>query len=117
MIPDKDGGSFGIGSMSDLPNLGKFCNPIPQLTVFGFRQLKVVCSSVSSSLRWNRSDNGKYENSHYITNVPDYMRLSLGGTLTGMWRYYHKRASIESSIKTERSWGLVGIPHVYQLKR
>jgi hypothetical protein len=87
-IPDKDGGLFGIGSMSDLPNLGKFCNPIPQLTVFGFRQLK---------------EDGKYENSHYITNVPDYIRLSVDGTLTGMWRYYHKRASIESSIKTERN--------------
>lgn len=81
MIPDK--GSFGIGSMSDLANLGRFCNPVPQLRVFGFRQLKEVCSSVSSSLRWNRNDNGKYENSHYITNVPDYMRLSLDGTLTG----------------------------------
>ncbi len=87
-IPDKDGGLFGIGSMSDLPNLGKFCNPIPQLTVFGFRQLK---------------EDGKYENSHYITNVPDYLRLSVDGTLTGMWRYYHKRASIESSVKTERN--------------
>jgi Transposase DDE domain len=74
--------------MSDLPNLGKFCNPIPQLTVFGFRQLK---------------EDGKYENSHYITNIPDYMRLSVDVTLTGMWRYYHKRASIESSIKTERN--------------
>jgi hypothetical protein len=87
-IPDKDGGLFGMGSMSYLPNLGEFCNPIPQLTVFGFRQLK---------------EDGKYENSHYITNVGDYMRLSLDGTLTGMWRYYHKRASIESSIKTERN--------------
>jgi len=87
-ISDKDGGLFGIGSMSDLPNLGKFCNPIPQLTVFGFRQMK---------------EGGKIENSHYITNVPDYMRLSVDGTITGMWRYYHKRASIESSIKTERN--------------
>lgn len=87
-IPDKKGGLFGIGSMSDLPNLAMFCNPIPQLTVFSFRQLK---------------EDGKYENSHYITNVGDYMRLSLDGTLTGMWRYYHKRASIESSIKTERN--------------
>ena len=86
-IPDKEGGLFGIGSMSYLPNLGKFCNPIPQLTVFGFRQSK----------------DGKYENSHYITNVPDYSRLSVDGTLTGMWRYYHKRASIESSVKTERN--------------
>lgn len=87
-IPDKEGGLFSIGSMSDLPNLGKFCNPIPQLAVFGFRQL---------------TKDGKYENSHYITNVPDYMRLSVDGTLTGMWRYYHKRTSIESSIKTERN--------------
>lgn len=87
-IPDKDGGLFGVGSMSDLPNLGKFCNPLPQLTVFGFRQL---------------TKDGKYENSHYITNVGDYMRLSVDGTLTGVWRYYHKRASIESSIKTERN--------------
>ena len=39
-IPDKEGGLFGIGSASDLPNLGKFCNPIPRLTVFGFRQLR-----------------------------------------------------------------------------
>jgi hypothetical protein len=31
------------------------------------------------------------------------MRLSVDGTLTGMWRYYHKRASVESSIKTERN--------------
>ena len=31
------------------------------------------------------------------------MRLSTDGALTGMWRYYHKRASIESSIKTERN--------------
>lgn len=87
-IPDKEGGLFGIGSMSFLPNIGRFCNPIPQLTVFGFRQL---------------TKEGKYENSHYVTNVPDYMRLSFDGTLTGMWRYYHKRASIESSIKTERN--------------
>jgi len=87
-IPDKEGGLFGIGSMSDLPNLGKFCNPIPQLTVFGFRQVK---------------EDGKYENSHYITDVPDYMRLSVDDTLTGVWRYYHQRASIESSIKTERN--------------
>jgi len=65
-IPDKEGGLFGIGSMSNLPNLGKFCNPIPQLTVFGFRQL---------------TKDGKYENSHYITNVSDYMRLSIDGTL------------------------------------
>jgi hypothetical protein len=87
-IPDKEGGLFGIGSMSDLPNLEKFCNPMPQLTVFGFRQLK---------------EDGKVENSHYLTNIPDYMRLSVDGTLTGMWRYYHKRANIESSVKTERN--------------
>ena len=92
-IPDKEGGLFGIGSMSDLPNLGKFCNPIPQLIVFGFRQIK---------------EDGKVENSHYITNVPDYMRLSVDGTLTGIWRYYHKRASIESSVKTER-FGVSGV--------
>ena len=59
-IPDKEGGLFGIGSMSDLPNLGKFCKP--QLIVFGFRQIK---------------EDGKYENSHYITNVGDYLRLSV----------------------------------------
>jgi len=87
-IPDKEGGLFGIGSMLELPNLGKFCNPVPQLTVFGFRQMK---------------EDDKIENSHYITNVPDYMRLSVDGTLTGLWRYYHKRASIESSVKTERN--------------
>jgi hypothetical protein len=87
-IPDKDGGFFGLSSRTDLPNLRKFCNPVPKLTVFGFRQVK---------------EDGKVENSHYITNIPDYMRLSVDGTLTGMWRYYHGRASIESSIKTERN--------------
>jgi hypothetical protein len=87
-IPDKDGGTFGISSKTDLPNLEKFCKPVPKLTVFGFRQVK---------------EDGKVENSHYITNVPDYMRLSVDGTLTGIWRYYHGRASIESCIKTERN--------------
>jgi len=87
-IPDKDGGFFGISSKTDLPNLGEFCKTIPKLEVFGFRQ---------------RQEDGKLKNSYYITNVPDYMRLSVDGTLTGMWRYYHKRASVESSIKTERN--------------
>ena len=87
-IPGKDGGFFGISSKTDLPNLGKFCISAPQLTVFGFRQ---------------RQEDGTWKNAHYITNIPDYMRLSVDGTLTGMWRYYHKRASIESSIKTERN--------------
>jgi hypothetical protein len=87
-IPDKEGGFFGISSRTDLPNLKKFCNPVPKLTVFGFRQEK---------------GDGKVENSHYITNIPDYIRLSVDGTLTGMWRYYHGRASIESCIKTERN--------------
>jgi len=87
-IPDKDGGWFGVSSKTDLPNLEKFCATIPEIEVFGFKQLK---------------EDGKIKNSHYITNVPDYMRLSIDGTLTGMWRYYHKRASIESSIKTERN--------------
>jgi hypothetical protein len=87
-IPGKDGGFFGISSKTDLPNLKKFCDPVPKLTVFGFRQVK---------------EDGKVENAHYITNVPDYMHLSVDGTLTGMWRYYHGRASIESSIKTERN--------------
>jgi hypothetical protein len=87
-IPGKDGGFFGISSKTDLPNLGKFRTPIPKLTVFGFRQ---------------RQEDGTLKNAYYITNLPDYMRLSVDGTLTGMWRYYHKRASIESSIKTERN--------------
>ncbi len=87
-IPDKDGGWFGISSKTDLPNLGEFCDVIPELEVFGFRQQK---------------EDGKIENSYYITNVPDGIRLSTDGTLTGMWRYYHKRASIESTIKTERN--------------
>jgi hypothetical protein len=87
-IPDKEGGFFGISCKTDLPNLKKFCNPVPTLTVFGFRQVK---------------EDGRVENSHYITNIPDYMRLSVDGTLTGMWRYYHGRASIESCIKTERN--------------
>jgi len=87
-IPDKDGGWFGISSKTDLPNLEEFCDVIPQLEVFGFRQ---------------RKEDGKVENSYYISNVPDYMRLSIDNTLTGMWRYYHKRASIESSVKTERN--------------
>jgi hypothetical protein len=87
-IPDKDGGYFGISSKVDLPNLDKFCETIPELEVFGFRQQK---------------EDGKVEHSYYITNVPDYMRLSTDNSLTGMWRYYHKRASIESSIKTERN--------------
>ena len=87
-IPDKDGGWFGISSKTDLPNLEKFCAVIPELEVFGFKQKK---------------DDGKMEHSYYITNVPDYIRLSTDGTLTGIWRYYHKRASIESSIKTERN--------------
>ncbi len=87
-IPDKDGGWFGISSKTDLPNLGEFCDVIPALEVFGFRQEK---------------EDGTIENSHYLTNIGDYMRLSTDGALTGMWRYYHKRASIESSIKTERN--------------
>ena len=87
-IPDKDGGWFGISSKTDLPNLGEFCDVIPALEVFGFRQEK---------------EDGTIENSHYLTNISDYMRLSTDGALTGMWRYYHKRASIESSIKTERN--------------
>jgi hypothetical protein len=87
-IPDKYGGTFGISSKTDLPNLKEFCNPVPKLTVFGFRQVQ---------------EDGKVKNSHYITNVPDYMRLSVDGTLTGIWRYYHGRASIESCIKTERN--------------
>jgi len=87
-IPDKDGGWFGISSKTDLPNLDKFCATIPELEVFGFRQ---------------RQEDGTIKHSHYITNIPDYMRLSTDDTLTGMWRYYHKRASIESTIKTERN--------------
>jgi hypothetical protein len=87
-IPGKDGGLFGLSSKTDLPNLKEFCNPVPELTVFGFRQVK---------------EDGKVENAHFITNIPDYMRLSTDGTLTGIWRYYHGRASIESSIKTERN--------------
>jgi hypothetical protein len=87
-IPDKDGGFFGISAKTDLPNLKEFCKTVPGLEVFGFRQ---------------RQEDGKLKNSYYITNVPDYMRLSVDGTLTGMWRYYHKRASVESSIKTERN--------------
>jgi hypothetical protein len=87
-IPGKDGGFFGLSTETDLPNLRKFCNPVPKLTVFGFRQVK---------------EDGKVEHSHYITNVPDYMRLSVDGTLTGMWHYYHGRASIESCVKTERN--------------
>jgi hypothetical protein len=87
-IPDKDNGCFGISSKVELPSLGEFCGVIPSLEVFGFKQKK---------------EDGKLENSYYITNVPDYIRLSTDGTLTGMWRYYHKRASMESSIKTERN--------------
>jgi len=87
-IPDKDGGWFGISSKTDLPNLDKFCATIPELEVFGFRQ---------------KQEDSTMKNSHYITNVPDYMRLSTDTTLTGMWRYYHKRASMESTIKTERN--------------
>jgi hypothetical protein len=87
-IPDKDGGWFGISSKTDLPNLDKFCATIPELEVFGFRQ---------------KQEDSTMKNSHYITNVADYMRLSTDTTLTGMWRYYHQRASIESTIKTERN--------------
>jgi hypothetical protein len=87
-IPDKDGGLFGVSSKTDLPNIEKLCATIPELEVFGFRQ---------------RQEDGKMENYYYIANVPDYMRLSTDRTLTGMWRYYHKRASIESSVKTERN--------------
>jgi hypothetical protein len=87
-IPDKDGGWFGKSNKTDLPNLEKFCATIPELEVFGFRQ---------------RQEDGKMKNSHYITNIDDYMRLSTDDTLTGMWRYYHQRASIESTIKTERN--------------
>lgn len=86
-IPDKDGGFFGISSKTDLPNLVEFC-PTAKLEVFGFRQ---------------RQEYGKIKNSYYITNLPDYMRLSTDGTLTGMWRYYHKRASIESSVNLLRN--------------
>jgi len=93
-IPGKDGGFFGLSSKTDLPNLAEFCDPVPKLTVFGFRQVK---------------EDGKIENAHFITNIPDYMRLSVDGTLTGMWRYYHGRASIESSIKTERN--ILHTPH------
>jgi hypothetical protein len=114
-IPDKDGGYFGISSKTpelakDQPNLENFRTtiprrrnpplaphlrggelaetPVPQFVVFGFRQ---------------KQEEGKIKNSHYITNVSDYLRLSTDGTLTGTWRYYHKRASIESSVKTERN--------------
>ena len=87
-IPDKDGGWFGISSKTDLPSLGEFCDVIPRLEVFGFKQ---------------RKEDSTMENSYYITNLPEYMRLSIDGTFTGMWRYYHKRASIESSVKTERN--------------
>ncbi len=87
-IPNKEGGVFGISSNPHLPNLEAFCDPVPSLEVFGFRQTK---------------EDGKVKNSHYITNVVDYMRLSTDETTTGMWRYYHQRAGIESSIKTERN--------------
>ncbi len=87
-IPNKEGGVLGISSKTDLPNLEKFCDTVPKLQVFGFRQTK---------------EDGTLKNSHYLTNLPDDMRLSVDGSLTGMWRYYHHRASIESCIKTERN--------------
>jgi hypothetical protein len=87
-IPDKNGGWFGISAKTALPNLDKFCATIPELEVFGFRQ---------------QQEDGTMKYSHYITNVPDYMRLSTDSTLTGTWRYYHKRASMEATVKTERN--------------
>ena len=87
-ILNKDGGYFGISKKRDLPNLKEFCDVVPELEVFGFRQE-------------TEDDTPKY--AHFLTNVEDYIRLSTDGSLTGVWRYYHKRASIESSIKTERN--------------